>query len=152
MKLILKKDVQHLGASGEIVDVKPGYGRNFLIPQGLAYVASDANLQRLEDERRREEEEARRQKLEAGRRAAQLAGTSLTFHARASDEGSLFGSVTAADVAERLNTEADLDFEVDKNDVELAEPIKTVGVAEVSVRFHADVEAPIEVRVERIEG
>lgn len=151
MKLILKKDVPNLGESGEIIDVKPGYGRNYLIPQGLAYVASDANLQRLQEERQREVEEARRKKLEAGRRAAQLAGTSITFHARASEEGSLFGSVTAADIAERLNTEVEIDFEVDKNDVELDEPIKTVGVAEVSIRFHADVEAPIEIRVERLE-
>jgi large subunit ribosomal protein L9 len=152
MKLILKKTVPNLGESGEVVTVKPGYGRNYLIPQGLAYVASEANLKRMEEERRREEEEARRRKLEAGRRAAQLAGTSLVFHARASEEGSLFGSVTAADIAERLNTEAGLDFEVDKNEVVLEEPIKTVGVQEVTIDLHADVEAPIEVRVERVEG
>lgn len=152
MKLILKQDVSNLGSSGEIVDVKPGYGRNFLIPQGLAYVASDANLRRLEEERRREEEEARRQKLEAGRRAAQLAGAAITFHERASEEGSLFGSVSAADIAERLNAEAGLDFELDKKAVDLDDPIKTVGVTEVVVRFHTDVEAPVEVRVERIDG
>lgn len=152
MKLILKQDVPNLGDSGDIVDVKPGYGRNYLLPQGLAYVASEANLQRIEDERRRAEEEARRAKLEAGRRAAQLAGATITFFARASEEGSLFGSVTAADIADKLNAEAGLDFEVDKKDVELDEPIKTTGVAEVSVRFHADVEAPVEVRIQRIEG
>ncbi len=152
MKLILKQDVANLGASGEIVDVKPGYGRNYLIPQGLAYVASDANLRRLEEEHRRAQEEARRQKLEAGRRAAQLAGAAITFHERASEEGSLFGSVTAADIAERLNAEAGLDFELDKKSVDLDEPIKTVGVTEVTVRFHTDVEAPVEVRVERVDG
>jgi large subunit ribosomal protein L9 len=152
MKLILKQKVPNLGESGEIVEVKPGYGRNYLIPHGLAYVASDANLQRLEEEREREQEEARRQKLEAGRRAAQLAGATLSFFARASEEGTLFGSVTAADIAEKLNAEAGLDFEVSKKEVDLEEPIKTVGVVEVPIRFHADVEAPVEVRVNRIEG
>lgn len=152
MKLILKENVQNLGESGDVVDVKPGYGRNYLIPQGLAYVASDANLARMEEEQQRRVEEARRQKLEAGRRAAQLAGTTLIFFENASEEGSLFGSVSAADIAAKLNAEADIDYEVEKGHVELDSPLKEVGVAEVTIRFHTDVEAPVEVRINRADG
>lgn len=151
MKLILKQDVANLGEAGEIVTVKAGYGRNFLVPQGLAYEASETNLRRLEEEQKARQEKIRREKLEAGRRAAQVAGTSLTFQARAGEEGKLFGSVTGADIVDRLNAEGGLDFELDKRLVQLDDPIKTVGVTQVVVRFHQDVEAEIEVRVEREE-
>lgn len=152
MKLILKQDVANLGEAGDVVSVKAGYGRNYLVPQGLAYEASAANMRRLEEEQKARAEKVRREKLEAGRRAAQVAGTSLTFQALASDEGKLFGSVTAADIADRLNAEGGLDFELDKRLVQLEEPIKTVGVGQVVVRFHTDVEAEVEVRVEREDG
>ncbi len=148
MKLILKQDVKHLGDAGEVVDVKPGYARNYLLPQDLAYEASEANIRRLEDERRQEEERAKRDYLEARRRAAQLEGMVLVFDARASEEGRLFGSVTASDIAEKAN-ERDLDFEVDRRRVLLEEPIKSVGAFMVSVGLHEDVEVEIEVRVER---
>ena len=151
MKLILKQDVANLGESGDIVSVKAGYGRNYLVPQGLAYEASEANMKRLEEEQKAKAEKVRRDKLEAGRRAAQLAGTSVTFQARAGEEGKLFGSVTAADIVDRLNAEAGLDYELDKKLVLLEEPLKMVGVSQVVVRFHTDVEAEIEVRVEREE-
>lgn len=150
MKLILKQDVKHLGDAGEVVDVKPGYARNYLLPQDLAYEASEANIRRLEDERRQEEERAKRDYLEARRRAAQLEGMVLVFEARASEEGRLFGSVTASDIAEKAN-ERDLDFEVDRRRVLLEEPIKSVGAFMVSVGLHEDVEVEIEVRVERSE-
>lgn len=148
MKLILKQDVKHLGDAGEVVDVKPGYARNYLLPHDLAYEASEANIRRLEDERRQEEERAKRDYLEARRRAAQLEGMVLVFEARASEEGRLFGSVTASDIAEKSN-ERDLDFEVDRRRVLLEEPIKSVGAFMVSVGLHEDVEVEIEVRVER---
>ncbi|MGD8319135.1 MAG: 50S ribosomal protein L9 [Gemmatimonadota bacterium] len=154
MKLILKKAVDNLGEAGDIVTVKPGYGRNYLVPQGLAYEASEANMRRLEEERKREEERARRDYLEARRRAAQLVGMSLTFHARAGEgeDAKLFGSVTNADVADRANGSGQLDFELDKRTVVMDEPLKTLGVFEVPVHLHAEVEAVIEVRVEREEG
>ncbi len=148
MKLILKENVPNLGEEGEVVQVKPGYGRNYLIPQGLAYEASEANMRRIEEERKRKEEEARKEFLEAGRRAAQLTGMSLTFHARAGEDGKLFGSVTAADIADRLNV-GGLDFEVDKKLIELEDPIKELGVYTVPIQFHGDVTAEVEVRVER---
>ena len=151
MKLILTQDVSNLGVIGDTIDVKPGYGRNYLLPQGLAYAASEANMRRLEEEQAREEERSKRDFLEARRRASQLEGMSLTFSARAADDGKLFGSVTGADIADRAN-ESDLDFELDRKTLVLDDPIKMLGIQEVVVRLHAEVEASIEVRVEREEG
>ena len=148
MKLILRKTVEALGGQGDIIDVKPGYARNYLIPQGLAYQASDANLKRLEEEHARSEEKARHDYLEARRRAAQLDAKSLVFHVRAGDDGKLFGSVTNADIADQLN-QGELDFEVDRRTVILEEPLKLLGEFKVSVRFHSQVEVQVDVRVER---
>jgi large subunit ribosomal protein L9 len=148
MKVILKEDLSNLGAAGDVVDVKAGYARNYLIPQGLAYLASAGNIRRLEDERKRGEERSRKDFLEARRRASQLEGVSITFQARAGEEGKLFGSVTNGDIADRLK-EQGLDFELDRRWVQIEEPIKSVGEYQVPVRLHADVTVPIEVRVER---
>jgi large subunit ribosomal protein L9 len=152
MKLILKKAVENLGDAGEVVTVKAGYGRNYLIPQGIAYMASEANMRRLEEERQRSEERSRRDYLEARRRASQLTGMSLTFHARAGEDGKLFGSVTNADIADRANSSGKLDFELDKRIVILDEPLKALGAFEVRVHLHAEVDVEIEVHVERDEG
>jgi len=152
VKVILKQDLDNLGEQGEVVDVKAGYARNYLIPHGLAYEASQANLRVIEEERKRGEERAKRDYLEARRRASQLEGMSLTFHARAGEEGKLFGSVTNADVADRANEGGELDFELDRRQVILEEPIKQLGAFMVPVRLHADVVAEIEVRVEREEA
>lgn len=151
MKLILKKEVEHLGEAGEIVDVKPGYARNYLLPQGLAYEASEANLRRIEEEKKREEEQARREYLEARRRASQIEDLVLVFEVRASEEGKLFGSVTPADIAQRA-TERGLDFELDRKLVALDEPVKELGVYRIPVRLHEEVETELEVRVERGTG
>lgn len=151
MKLILKKSVENLGEAGEVVQVKPGYGRNYLIPYGLAYVASEANMARLEEEQARAEERSRKDYLEARRRASQLEGLVLSFHERAGEDGKLFGSVTPADIADRAN-EGELDFQLDKRSIVLEEPIKLIGVTTVPVRLHAEVDVHIEVRVEREEG
>lgn len=147
VKVILKEDMENLGASGDVVEVKPGYARNYLLPQGLAYEASEANVRRLEEERRLAEERAKRDYLEARRRASQIEGVGLTFHARAGEQGKLFGSVTSADIADRLN-ERDLDFEVDRRRVELDEPLKQLGAFMVSIKLHQDVEVEVEVRIE----
>lgn len=150
MKLILKQDVANLGEAGAVVQVKPGYGRNYLIPQGLAYVASEANMKRLEEEQAKAEERARRDFLEARRRAAQVEGMSLTFEVKASEDGKLFGSVTPAEIAERANA-GELDFELDRRTIQLEEPLKSLGVFPVGVRLHPEVEVELEVRVEREE-
>jgi large subunit ribosomal protein L9 len=150
MKLILKKTVENLGEAGQVVQVKAGYGRNYLLPQDLAYVASEANMLRLEEEQAKAEERARRDFLEARRRSSQLEGMSLTFRERAGEDGKLFGSVTAADIVGQANES--LDYELEKRTIILDEPIKTTGVTEVVIRLHKDVEVTIEVTVEPEEG
>ncbi|MBT8335262.1 MAG: 50S ribosomal protein L9 [Gemmatimonadetes bacterium] len=154
MKVILKADVENLGESGQVVDVKPGYARNYLLPQGYAYEASEANLRRIEAEQARAEEVAKRDYLEARRRASQLDKASLTFLARAGegDDAKLFGSVTSSDIAERLNSEGGLDFELDRRLVQLDDPIKALGAYQVPIRLHADVTVEVDVRVDRDEA
>jgi len=152
MKLILRKAVENLGDPGEIVDVAPGYGRNFLLPQGLAYEASAANLRRLEEEKAQAEERSRRDYLEAKRRAAQIDHLVLTFHARAGEDGKLFGSVTAGDIADRATETGGLDFKLERRQVLIDEPIKAIGESQVTVRLHPEVEVEIGVQVEREEG
>jgi len=146
VKVILRQDVEKVGEAGAIVSVRAGFARNYLLPQGLAYPASESNIRQLEEERRLAEQRAKRDYLEARRRAAQLEGVSLTFQARAGEESKLFGSITSADIAERLATQG-LDFEVDRRQIELEEPIKALGVYSVPVRLHADVRPEIKVWV-----
>ncbi|MFW6201057.1 MAG: 50S ribosomal protein L9 [Gemmatimonadota bacterium] len=144
--VILRQTMEKLGEEGEIVSVKPGYARNYLLPRGLAYRATESNVRRLEEERQRAEEHARRDYLEARRRASQLEDLSLTFEVRAGEESKLFGSVTAADIAERIN-EQEIDFEVDRRQLELDEPIKSLGVFPVSIDLGSDVKAEVKVWV-----
>ncbi len=148
VKLILKESVDRLGEPGDIVNVKAGFARNFLLPRGLAYEASSANIRRLEQERRRAEARARKDYLEARRRASKLEGMHLVFRARAGESDKLFGSVTAADIAERA-VKSGLDFVLAKRHVDLAEPIKSLGVFEVPIKLHAEVEVSVTVHVER---
>lgn len=149
MKVILKESLPNLGESGTVVDVKPGYARNYLLPQGLAYEASQANIERLEAEQKARKEAAKRDFLEANRRAAQLTNQELTFQAKAGEEGKLFGSVTSADIAERLNAEAGLDFELEKKSVLLEEPLKELGDYQVEIKLHTDVSVEVSVTVVR---
>lgn len=154
MKVILKTDIPKLGETGTVVEVKPGYARNYLLPQGLAYEASPANLRRIEEEQQRAEERARRDYLEARRRASQFGQAALAFLVRAGEgeDARLFGSVTSADIADRLNAEGGLDFELDRRWVLLDEPIKALGAYPVSIRLHPEVIVEVDVRVERDEA
>jgi large subunit ribosomal protein L9 len=144
MQVILRERLENLGDAGSVVDVKPGYARNYLIPQGLAYEASEANVRRLERERAQVARRAEEQLASARASAGELEGVSLTFHARAGDEGRLFGSITSADIAERL---AEQGIEVDRRQIELDEPLKSLGVFSVPVRLHAAVRPEIKVWV-----
>ncbi len=146
VKVILRQNVESLGEEGQIVTVRPGYARNYLLPRGVAYEATAANVRQLEGEQRLAEQRAKRDYLEARRRASQLEDVSLTFHARAGEESKLFGSITSADIADRLK-EQELDFEVDRRQIELDDPIKTLGVYSVPVKLHADVRPEIKVWV-----
>ena len=145
LKVILRQDLENLGATGDMVTVKPGYARNYLFPRGLAFEATDANVRQLDEDRKRGEQKAKRDFLEARRRSSQLEGVSLTFHANAGEEGKLFGSITSADIAERLN-EQGLDYQIDRRWID-HDPIKALGVYSVPVKLHTDVRPEIKVWV-----
>ncbi len=143
-QLILRTDVADLGRAGEVVDVKPGYARNYLIPQGLAYSASEGNVRRLEGERQQTQVSLDQQKDRAEGLAAELEGRSVSFKVKAGEEGKLFGSVTTVDIAEQLASEG---VTIDRRDIILEEPIKELGVFRVPVRLHADVRPELTVWV-----
>jgi large subunit ribosomal protein L9 len=144
MDVILRQDVDKLGRAGDVVSVKDGYGRNFLLPRGLAYVATDANRRRLDAERQQRDKRAAVELSGARDLAVRLETVSLSFSMKAGEGDKLFGSVTAADIAERLAAEG---FQLDKKAVELKEPIKALGVYKVPVRVHADVKPEVRVWV-----
>jgi large subunit ribosomal protein L9 len=146
VKVILRQDLETLGTAGDVVTVKPGYARNYLLPRGFAFEATQSNVRRLEEETRRGEAKAKKDYLEARRKASQLEAVSLTFHARSGDESKLFGSITSGDIADRLK-EQGLEFEVDRKQIELDEPIKALGVYSIPVRLHTDVKPEIKVWV-----
>jgi large subunit ribosomal protein L9 len=144
MQVILRERLENLGNAGEVVEVKPGYARNYLIPQGLAYEATSANIRQIE--REKAQRDAQEAETLAGARsyAGKLEGVSLTFNARAGQEGKLFGSITSGDIADKL---AEMGLEVDRRQIELDEPIKSLGVHSVPVRLHSQVRPEIKVWV-----
>lgn len=144
MEVILRADVTHLGKAGEIVAVRDGYARNFLIPRGLAYQATTGNKRRVEVERVRRDERLATQRTEAEGLAEKLASLSLTFTARAGEGEKLFGSITAADIAAKLAEEG---YEVDKRRVALEEPIRMIGIYKVPIRLDGGVVAEVRVWV-----
>lgn len=144
MEVILRKDVADLGYAGDLVDVKPGYARNYLLPQGLALRATEGNRTRFEEERRQIEQAAERERERAQELAGILEDRSLTFNRRAGEEGQLFGSVTSTDIADALEAEG---LQIDRRLIRLEEPIKELGVFTVPIRLHADVEPEIKVWV-----
>ncbi|MBB3276923.1 MULTISPECIES: 50S ribosomal protein L9 [Pseudoxanthomonas] len=146
MELILLQKVTNLGVLGDKVNVKPGYGRNYLVPQGKAVPATAANLAEFEAKRAEYEAKAKSVHDEAEGRRAKLEGASVTIKANASTEGKLFGSVGPRDIADAF-TAAGLPLE--KSEVVMGEgPIRNIGEFEVIAKLHADVETPIKVVVE----
>ena len=140
MELILREDVKSLGKAGELVRVKPGYARNFLLPRGLAYEATEGNKKRIAGETRARAARQATEKTEAEATAAKLGALTLTLSGKAGEEGKLFGSVTAQDVADAL---ARAGHPVDRRRIELEHPIKTLGPHTVAVRLHSDVHAEV---------
>jgi|SRR5690606_28093300 len=146
MKLILLQKVTNLGNLGDLVDVKPGYGRNYLVPQGKAVPATEANVASFEAKRAEYEAKAKATHDEAEARAAKFADASVTIGAHASTEGKLYGSVGPRDIAEAF-TAAGLPLE--KSEVILGEgAFRAVGEYDVVIKLHADVEATVKVIVE----
>ncbi len=144
MEVILRRSVAKLGRAGEIVDVKPGYARNYLLPHGLAYEASEGNKRRVEAEARRRALTAAAEQSDAEAVATRLAEVELHFTAKAGEGDRLFGSITSADIAEALGAQG---YRVDKRVIELDEPLKTIGVYKVPIRLHPEVRADVRVWV-----
>ena len=144
MDIILRQAVDKLGHPGDVVTVKNGYARNFLLPRGFAYEATAGNLKRIAQERSRLVAAENERRDGASDLAKKLEEVQLTFSARVGEEGKLFGSVTAADIAEQLAAQG---FNIEKRIIDLHEPIKALGVYRVPIKLHADVKPEIRVWV-----
>ena len=145
MKLILREDVENLGKGGDLVDVKPGYGRNFLLPRGLAVTANPRNVRELEHQKAVASAKAAKLKASAEAVAKRLAETPVVLRRKAGEQDKLFGSVTASDIAEALAARG---LQLDRRSIDLAEPIKTIGDFEVPVKLHHEVVGKAKVKVE----
>ena len=144
IEVILREDVKSLGKAGALVRVKPGYARNFLLPRGLAYEASEGNKKRIAAEQKARETRLASDRAEAQRVAAALGALKVTIAAKAGEGERLFGSITAQDIADKLAT---LGHSIDKRKIELDHPIKTIGAHTVPLRLHSEVVAEIPLTV-----
>jgi large subunit ribosomal protein L9 len=144
VKLILREDVPKLGHAGELVSVKPGYARNFLLPQGKAALASEANVRELEHHKRLITEKVARELKDLNAARDRLEQLELEVAAQAGEEGRLFGSVTAIQIAELIGEKG---IEIDRRKIDLAEPIKEVGEHSVPVKLHREVVANVRLKV-----
>lgn len=144
LQIILRKDVDNLGRAGELVSVRPGYGRNFLIPRGMALPATRGNMALLEHQKRVIAAEQARIRAEHAKMAEQLKGVTVSIARKKGQDGKLFGSVSSKDIAEAL---ANQNLTVDRKLIKLDEAIKAIGSYEVPVRFSGDTAVDIRVNV-----
>jgi len=144
MEIILRADVQHLGRVGEVVKVKDGYARNYLLPKGLAYPATEANKKRIAYEGERLVKQQAAEKTAAESEATRLAEVQLTFTAKVGEEEKLYGSITASDIQRKLE---ELGIKVDKRKIDLAEPIRELGEFKVGIKIHPEVRPEVRVTV-----
>lgn len=145
MKVILQADVKNIGKKGDVVDVKEGYGRNYLIPRGLAVEATAGYLRQAEHERKVEAARAEREVQEARNLAARIENQVVAVTARVGEAGKLFGSVTTQEIADGLRKQ--FAVEIDKRKIDLEEPIKSLGSYSIVVKIHPQVHVPLEVKV-----
>ena len=144
MKIILKENVPTLGYKDDVVEVKDGYGRNYLIPQGLAIIASESALKRRAEDQKQRAHKLEKLKADAEAIAAALEGVKLTIGAKTSSKGTIFGSVNALQIAEALEK---LGHVIDRKIIEIKDPVKEVGVYKALIRLHKDVNQEIEFEV-----
>jgi len=146
-KILLREDVEHVGGRGEIVKVKAGYARNYLLPQGIATLATKGNVKQIENERDALLKKAAVEKSTADAQAEQMGGISLEFVRKAGEGGTLFGSVTSMDIAQSLQEKG---YEIDRRKIVLKDAIKETGEYTVNVKLHREVtlEIPVTVRGE----
>jgi large subunit ribosomal protein L9 len=145
MKLILREDVENLGKGGELVEVKPGYGRNYLLPRGLAVVANPKNVRELDHQKAVAQAKAAKLRASAEAVAKRLADTAVTLRRKVGEQDKLYGSVTALDIAEALAARG---LQIDRRSIDLAEPLKSLGDFEVPVKLHSDVVGKAKVKIE----
>ena len=144
MKVILLKDIETLGSAGEVVEVKSGYGRNFLIPRNEALVATTANMAQFKSRRKQQETLAERDRRAAEALAKKLETESITAQVKVGEEDRLFGSVTAQNIAELLDEKG---YEIDRRAIHLEDPIRELGVYNIEVRLHPEVAAAVKLWV-----
>ena len=142
MKVILREDIKRVGKASEVVEVKDGYARNYLIPRNLAVRADAGHMRQLEHEKKILRDKREKMLKEANKLADKITNTSCTISVQAGEEDKLFGSVTAMDIAETLSKEG---IEIDKRNILLEEPIKSLGVFVVTIRIMPEVEAKLKV-------
>ena len=145
MKVILREDVDNLGKSGELVTVKDGYGRNFLLPRKLAVLASAQNIRQLEHEKSVATARDAKKKGAAEDQAKKVGAVAVTLKRKVGEQDKLFGSVTALDIAEAL---AAAGQKLDRRMIHLPEPLRTVGTHEVEIKLHRDVTAKVKVEIQ----
>ncbi len=145
MEVILREDVEKVGARGAVVKVADGYARNFLLPKRLAVAATEANRKIVDQERDAYVRREAKVQSDAQSLAQLMANITLTFRHRVGENDQLFGSVTAKDIADALEAQK---FHIERRRVQLEEPIRTLGEHEVTLRLHRDVTVPIKVVVE----
>jgi len=144
MEIILREDVQHLGKVGEVVKVKDGYARNYLLPKGLAYAATEANKKKIAYEGERVAKQRAAEKTAAESEATRLADVHLTFEVKVGEEEKLYGSVTASDIQRKLE---EIGIHVDKRKIDLSEPIRALGEFNVGIKIHPEVRPEVRVTV-----
>lgn len=144
MQVILREDVPNLGKAGDVMEVRDGYGRNFLLPRKKAVMANPGNMQELEHQKRVVAALTAKRKKGAEELAAQMSKVSLTIGRESGEEDKLFGSVTTKDVADALRAEG---YTIDRHDIVLEAPIKQLGVFDVPVKLHPEVTAAVKVWV-----
>ena len=144
MEIILREDVEHLGKVGEVVKVKDGYARNFLLPKGLAYPATEANKKKIAYEGERLAKQRAAEKTAAETEATRLADVHLSFEVKVGEEEKLYGSVTASDIQRKLE---ELGIKVDKRKIDLPEPIRELGEFKVGIKIHPEVRPEVRVTV-----
>lgn len=144
LEVILREDIKTLGKAGEMVRVKPGYARNYLLPKGLAYEATEGNKKRIAAESKARGVKHEAEKTEAAAMARTLGSVSLTIPGKAGEGDRLFGSITASDIADALAKQG---HKIDKRKIDLDHPIKSLGQHTVAIRLHPEVQAEIHVSV-----
>jgi large subunit ribosomal protein L9 len=149
MRVILRRDVKNLGMAGEVKEVKEGYARNYLFPRKLAEELTEGRLKEVKQQQEKNAQKQQRDKQSAQSAAEKLQKIRVTLYARGGEKGKLFGSITVADIAAALKEQG---VSVDKRKIDIGQPIKTLGVHEVTIKLHPEVAPVLEILVEKEKG